>query len=728
MTDHVNCRRRRARRSTRTAAAVDGLAEPSPRAADREAADHRSPPAEPDFRALFEAAPALFLVLRQDLTIVAVSDAYLDATMTRRHEILGRGIFEVFPDNPDDLAATGVSNLRASLDRVRTSLRPDTMAVQKYDIRRPDSEGGGFEERFWSPLNSPVVDAMGRLTHIIHRVADVTEFVRLKATETEQQQLNEDLRSHAATMEAEVLARAQEISVTNRELQRVNAELDRFFSLSSDMFGVFNLDGTFRRVNAAWEAILGYRPEDLVGRPFIDLVHPDDRERTIAEFERATAEGTTTVRFENRYRHQDGTYRWLDWTGRLVPGETVHYSAARDFTDRKRIELALESARAEAERANRAKSEFLSRMSHELRTPLNAILGFSQILEMDPLDEDQRKNLGYISQAGRHLLELINEVLDISRVESGQMTISPEPVAVGDLLDELIALIGPLADGRMVTLDATDATCAFYVLADRQRLKQVLLNLLANAVKYNRDGGSVMVRCGLTGDDRLRVSVADTGYGIAPEHLDRLFQPFERLGAEQGAVEGTGMGLALSKGLVQAMGGSIGVTSTLDVGSTFWIEFALVEGPVDRYERTIPAAADETASAHARSLILQIEDNVSNLKLVERIIKRRPGTELISAIQGRLGIELAREHRPDLILLDLHLPDMTGHEVLRLIKTYPETRHVPVIVLSADATKTQVDRLIDAGAFGYLTKPLDVAEFLRIVDRATRDGSAGPVS
>jgi PAS domain S-box-containing protein len=673
---------------------------PSP---GRAVADHQGPQGEPDYRALFELAPGLFLVLTPDLTIVAVSDAYLAATMTTRHEILARGIFEVFPDNPDDPTATGVSNLRASLDRVRSTLAPDAMAVQKYDIPRPAAEGGGFEERYWSPLNSPVVNADGRLAYIIHRVEDVTELVRLEGVESGQRVLRD-------------------------EFERVSTELDRFFSLSSDMFAVFNLDGTFRRVNAAWESVLGYTSDDLVGRPFLDLVHPDDVQRTLDEFKQATDTGLTVTRFENRYRHKDGSYRWLDWTGRLVPGEEVHYSAARDVTERKRIELALQTAQREAEAANRAKSEFLSRMSHELRTPLNAVLGFAQLLEMDALSDEQRENVAYISRAGRHLLDLINEVLDISRIESGQMTISLEAVAVGDLLQELSALVGPLADARRVTLDTSQATLAVFALADRQRLKQVLLNLLSNAVKYNREGGSVTVQCEPVGDDRLRIAVVDTGYGIAPEHLERLFRPFDRLGAEQGSTEGTGMGLALSKGLVEAMGGSIGVQSTLDVGSTFWLELASAEGPLERYERIHPQAAEGEEPGPARHVILQIEDNLSNLKLVERIVQRRPGIELLAVTQGGLGIELARQHSPNLILLDLHLPDMPGQEVLRLLQSYPETRLVPVVVLSADATKTKIARLMESGAFAYLTKPLDVADFLAVIDRAFDDDGEGAAS
>ena len=510
-----------------------------------------------------------------------------------------------------------------------------------------------------------------------------------------------------------------------RQLHEVNMELERFFSMSSDMFAVFNLDGTFRRVNAAWETDLGWGPGELFGRPFLELVHPDDRGRTTAEFETATATGLTVSRFENRYRHKDGSYRWLDWTGRLVPGEQVHYATARDVSERKQIGLALEAVRQEAEAANLAKSEFLSRMSHELRTPLNAVLGFAQLLEMDELTAEQLENVAHIARGGRHLLELINEVLDISRIESGTMTISLEPVPVPELLSEVVAMIGPIADGRSITIDPSGAGCDTHMVADRQRLKQVLLNLLANAVKYNSEGGRVTIACAMVDGSRLAIRVTDTGYGIPADRFDRLFQPFERLGAEQSGVEGTGMGLTLSKGLVEAMGGSIGVESELDQGTTFWVELEVAVAPLEAYEATAADQAAAEAPAGARvHRVLHIEDNLSNLKLIERIIARRPGIELLSTSQGQLGIDLARQHRPDLVLLDVHLPDMPGQEVLRRLQGYPETRDTPVVIISADATKGQIARFTEAGASGYLTKPIDVTAFFELIDSIV-GGSAG---
>ena len=505
------------------------------------------------------------------------------------------------------------------------------------------------------------------------------------------------------------------------ELRAALAELDDLYNEAPCGYHSVDAQGVIVRMNDTELRWLGYAKDELVGVKRIDeLMTPASLETFRANFPGFLERGWVRD-LEFDFVRKDGTVLPVLLGATAVRDADGHFAMSRstliDHTARREAAAAREAARRAAEAASLAKSEFLSRMSHELRTPLNAVLGFAQLLEMEPLPDEERENVHHITRAGRHLLELINEVLDISRIESGQMTISPEPVAVGDLLDDLVALVGPLGDGRGVTVDASEATCARHVLADRQRLKQVLLNLLSNAIKYNREGGSVSVHCAARGD-QLRLAVADTGFGIPPERLDRLFRPFERLGAEQGSVEGTGMGLALSKGLVEAMGGRIGVESALGVGSTFWVELALTEGPLERYDRTHRSPEGSPEPAGDRRVVLHIEDNLPNLKLVERILARRPELSVLTAMQGRLGLELAREHRPDVILLDLHLPDLSGAEVLSLLRTYPETRAIPVIVVSADATKTQITRLTEAGAFGYLTKPLDVGEFLGFVDQA----------
>ena len=369
--------------------------------------------------------------------------------------------------------------------------------------------------------------------------------------------------------------------------------------------------------------------------------------------------------------------------------------------------------------ASRAKSEFLSRMSHELRTPLNAILGFAQLLEMDHLTSEQQESVAQILKAGRHLLDLINEVLDIARIEAGRLAVSIESVSVKEVIQEGLDLVAPLAVARDIQLKVEAAGLSDrFIFVDRQRLKQVLLNLLSNAVKYNRPGGAVTLSYAEVEGGRLRVNVSDTGLGIPPDRLGQLFTPFERLGAEQTGIEGTGLGLALSKRLVEAMRGTMGVDSTVGRGSTFWVEFPLSveEQPVTQRTAEGPRPAGVAEAARGAFTVLYIEDNLSNLELIQHLLSRRPEIKLLSAMQGRLGLDLAREHRPDLILLDVHLPDIPGAEMVRLLREDRKTRDIPVVAVSADALPTQIQRLLAAGARAYLTKPLEVRKFLDVVD------------
>jgi signal transduction histidine kinase/CheY-like chemotaxis protein len=562
---------------------------------------------DPDFRALFESAPGLYLVLTPDLRIAAASDSYLRATMTRREDILGCPVFEVFPDNPADPAADGVHNLRASLDRVRELRAPDTMPVQKYDVRRPAAAGGQFEARYWSPVNSPVLGADGELRYVIHRVEDVTEFVRLKQLGDEQERLINRLRARADEMEAEIYARAKEGAAANRRLQAAN--------------------------------------EEMVGE--------------VAEHRRAQSD---------------------------------------------------------VDRASRAKSEFLSRMSHELRTPLNAILGFAQLLEMEASTDNDRESVAQILRGGRHLLKLINEVLDITRIEQGRLPMSPEPVSVSDAVRHVLDLANPLAAERRIELVAElDEIADWHVLADSQRLQQVLLNLVSNGIKYNRQGGRLTIAAARVANGRLRLTVADTGPGIPAALQARLFVPFERLQADEAGVEGTGLGLALSKRLVETMGGEIGVESTEGQGSVFWVRLPEVSAPRPPGEDA--AAPVPSQAPRARGAVLYVEDNPSNMRLVESVLRLRPGVTLIPTMQGRLALDLARRHRPRLVLLDLHLPDVSGEEVLREIRGDPDLAATAVVILSADVTRGQVARLLAAGATDYLTKPLDLQEFLALLDQ-----------
>jgi CheY-like chemotaxis protein/anti-sigma regulatory factor (Ser/Thr protein kinase) len=357
-------------------------------------------------------------------------------------------------------------------------------------------------------------------------------------------------------------------------------------------------------------------------------------------------------------------------------------------------------------------------MSHELRTPLNSILGFAQLLQRKELPPDQVTAVEYILKGGRHLLNLINEVLEIARIESSPQSLSLEPVRVRTVVQESLMLVRPLMAESGIEVEDLTACDETYVRADRQRLTQVLLNLLSNAAKYNRRGGTVRIRCAPAPDDveRIRIAVDDTGPGIPPEKQERIFTPFERLGAETSGVEGTGLGLALSQQLTAAMDGRLGFETTLDVGSTFWAELRIAARPSARAEERVPDTAAAAPASAWSATILYIEDNLANLHLIESLIASRSGVVLMSALQGRMGIELARRHRPDVILLDLHLPDLRGDEVLRQLKSDPLTRDIPVIVITADAMHGTGEDMIAAGADAYLTKPLDLTAFMGTLD------------
>jgi signal transduction histidine kinase/CheY-like chemotaxis protein len=415
----------------------------------------------------------------------------------------------------------------------------------------------------------------------------------------------------------------------------------------------------------------------------------------------------------------------------------------RDVSERRAAEEALRHATEAAERANQAKSEFLSRMSHELRTPMNSILGFAQVLEAEQLPERQDRCVQHILRAGQHLLQLINEVLEISRIEAGRHNLSLEPVRVGAVLHEAIGLARPMATQAHVELEyAAFAHEELYVRADRQRLSQVMLNLISNAIKYNRAGGRVKVSCELTpgggadGDgaerhpttapaSRLWIRVEDTGRGIPAHKRADLFTPFARLGAENSDVEGTGLGLALSQRLAEAMGGGLALERTGPQGSVFRVELTLSDSPLRDQEEKGSAPRVRAPASHAPATLLYVEDNLANLALVETILWERPNWRTIPALQGQLGAELAREHMPDLILLDLHLPDMCGDEVLARLRADARTAKIPVVMVSADATPATSERLLRAGAAAFLTKPINVTEFLETVERLLPRGAGG---
>ena len=520
---------------------------------------------------------------------------------------------------------------------------------------------------------------------------------------------------------------AHDISQRRRAEEALRASQERLgLALEAASMGYWDRD--IPSGDTVWspqlETLFGFVPGSLdAAEAFTDRVHPQDRQ-TVQHWVEAATSGDQPGELKFRVLWPDGQVRWMQAQARLYRdggGRPVRMvGVVVDVTERQHGEAALNQAKHEADQANRAKSEFLSRMSHELRTPLNAILGFGQLLQRDDLTERQRESADQVLRGGRHLLGLINEVLDISRIETGSLALSREAVNVHELLNETIDMIRPLAAEREVHIQAPSLKAgSWMVRADRQRLRQVLLNLASNAVKYNRYSGTIEFVCQAAADGRVRVLVRDTGPGIPADKLHRLFIPFDRLGAELTDIQGTGMGLVLSKQLLEAMGGTLAVDSIEGQGSSFTVELARAEDPLEHYEQALaaqPTRVQHPDSASERT-VLYVEDNPSNLRLVERVLAERGRVQLFTATHGQPVQDLVRQHRPDLVLLDQHLPDLGGEEVLRRLQADPETAAVPVVVVSADATPGQIQRLLAAGASHYLTKPLDVAQFLEGVDQ-----------
>jgi len=555
----------------------------------------------------------------------------------------------------------------------------------------------------------------------------------------------------ALTLSSEALLMAE-------ALQSAILNSANFSSIATDAKGVIQL------FNVGAERMLGYRAADVTNRITpADISDPSEviaRAAALSEelgtaiapgFEALVFKASRGIEdiYELTYIRRDGT-----WFPAIVSVTALRNEAdeiigylliGTDNTARKQVEaerqrldqqlreqnLELEKAKQLAEQANRAKSDFLSNMSHELRSPLTAILGFAQLLESDTPEPTatQKESIDQILIAGWYLLELINEILDLAVIESGRITLSPEVVAIDDVIRECQDMIAPHAASREVTLQCPtpDPDAALY--ADRTRVKQVLMNLLSNGVKYNRSGGSLTLTTALTPTGRRRITVTDTGAGLSADHILHLFQPFNRLGQESLRQQGTGIGLVVSKRLTELMGGTIGVESTEGIGSAFWIELqaaaAAVEPVLDSEVPITPPAGPVTGRKFS---VLYIEDNPANLLLVDHLIARRPELTLRSATDARSGVALARTTRPDLILMDINLPGLSGFDALRMLRADPRTAQIPVVAVSANAMPRDIRTGIEAGFFRYLTKPLMVPEFFKAITDALSQGTGQHVA
>ena len=648
-----------------------------------------------------------------EVEVVAVADPFgLGITMgdrlPARDSFCGRALAGVGPAVTDDLSQGPYADLP-----MRTALGVSSYAMVPLTI--------GDEEPFGTMC---VLDRRA-----LKLDAEDAQFMRLLA---------------GLVVNEEELARARRLGTVSAEtLTRREVELEtserRYRSLMDEIRDIVvrvGADGTIEFINQAWTTLTGVPAEDMIGKGCFDHVHPDDRDGAAAHL-MASAAGVQLPPQESRFLSADGSWRWMSVDGRALfddAGELVGFTGMlQDVTERRIAEERVRSALREAERArdeardalgqveraSLAKTEFLSRMSHELRTPLNAVLGFGQLLELADLAGEDAEHVGYILSAGRHLLDLINEVLDVVRIESGHLAMSVEPVHVQATVAQSLALVQTAAAGRGLTV-STSVSPEFYVHADQQRLTQVLVNLLSNAVKYNSPGGRLSVDAQALppeehpGEDAglgwLRIAISDTGLGIPAARLADAFTAFERLGAELTEIEGTGIGLSLSKTLAVAMGGHLGVRSAVGRGSTFYLDLPTAATPVDEPELD-PEPGPE------RCTVLYIEDNRSNVKLMQRVLARRPEARMLVASDGLAGLELARRIKPDLILMDLHLPVLNGEEVLAALRSDAALAHTDVVIVTADLTSGTESRLLDAGASDFLSKPINIPRLLAVVDQ-----------
>jgi signal transduction histidine kinase/CheY-like chemotaxis protein len=605
-----------------------------------------------DYRLLFESVPGLYMVLKPDLHIATVSNEYAHATKIDREQVVGRHLFEVFPDNPDDETASGVSNLRASLQRVLDANEPDWMPLQKYDIRRPESEGGGFEERYWSCLNSPVLDEHGKLRLIAHRAEDVTEFVHLRQRGAEQDKVAQELRGAVERAEAEVYVRAQQVARANEQLQTRN--------------------------NALHESETRLR-------------------RLASELEVVNAE----------------------------------------MTEKNQM----------LEESSRMKSEFLSNMSHELRTPLNAIIGFSELLKdglVGPLAQRQRDYMGHIFEGGRHLLALINDILDMSKVDAGKVELQFESVDVPAMVADGLRVVEEKAHTKRLQLSSSITMPMGEFLVDARRFKQILYNLLSNAVKFTPEGGEVKLKAHRVnrqhaassvpgfevgrrttlpagdGDDFLEISVTDSGIGMRPQDLKQLFTPFTQINhpANRG-IEGTGLGLAMVLRLAELHGGAVAVSSEPDRGTCFSVWLPWRQEQVESAAQA--EAAIRTASPTVRRLALVIEDDERAATLMHLQLETQ-NFNVTRVSSAEAALALSEDLLPDLITLDIMLPGMDGWSFLRRVKSLERWSRIPVVVVSIQPDGALSHSL---GASLALQKPIQFEDLKQGLERLGLSPGAG---
>ena len=681
-----------------------------------------------DFRLLFESAPGLYLVLDLDLRIVAVSNAYLAATMTDRETIAGRELFDVFPDNPDDPDASGTRNLRASLARVLQTGKPDPMAVQKYDIRRPESEGGGFEERFWSPVNSPAFDG-DRLAYIIHRVEDVTDFIRLERQKREQQEEHELLRSSVEKNRLELYLRAQELDEAKLRGFVASGKLglipraNLYLLLMQAPAAVCVLRGgthSIELANPVFQQIVGNR--EILGRPARESL--PEQERLFEPAEQVFDSGEAFVGKEIRILVDRGTSseeRFFTFVYQPMRGVDSEVEGVVlfgfDVTEQVQARRAVEDLANHLRETDRAKDEFIAVISHELRTPMTSILGWTRMLALGGLDEEtMRDALDSLERSTLAQAKLIEDLLDQSRIAAGKLRLDLRAVDLATLVDQAVRMARPNAESRGITLSLDAGEGKYQAFGDPARLQQIIGNLLGNAIKFTPEGGTVNVRAGRDEGFAL-IEVRDSGRGIEPALLPVVFERFRQGDTTTTDHQaGLGLGLAIARHLVEMHGGSIEAASDgTGQGATFTIRLPLHEeaAPSDFISRD--SSARTAAFPRLDEVrVLIIEDQVDNRNVLATALKRCGATVECSGTAAA-AMERIPAWKPHVLVCDISLPDGDGCSLLEEIRS--RGWHTPALALTVLGRPNEQARILAAGFELFRQKPIDPIDLAHEVAR-----------
>lgn len=680
-----------------------------------------------DFQTIFRSLPELYMLLDLDFCIIDISDAYAKATLVKRENVVGHNLFEVFPDNPDDHSADGVKQLRSSLTQVLNYKRTSTMALQKYDITKPD--GSGFEVRYWSPRNSPVFDLNGDLVCIVHKVEDVTDFVFLKEQKIQQSELTDEMTERISKMESEVITRAKEVIEKNEAL--LNSEQNLSITLSSIGDAVLATDehGVINRLNPVAESLTGWTEREVIGKnvsEVLQLVYASSGlPKSIPIFEviskgtakESSQDGILIHRYGRKINIADTCSPIRNKNGEIIGSILVF----RDISEEFAAKTFLEKAKENAEMANKAKDSFLATMSHEIRTPLSGLIGMLELLNQTNLNEDQKSLVNNALVSGNSLLRILSDILDLSKIEEGKLELSIQPTSLRRLLSEVVTTYLQIASSKGLTLSyEVDENIADAHIVDPLRLSQIINNFVSNGIKFTVKG-SIKVSANLIKNidtlQQIQFSVTDTGIGLSESDQSKLFQSYTQATADTARLYGgTGLGLSICMRLSELMDGNITIDSSLGNGSTFSIILSLPTSKIDTEnqnskEKILVTIEPLHFSESYIPRILAVDDNSVNLEIIKRQLKVF-GLQVDGADDGEKALQLWLNHTYDLIITDCHMPVKDGYLLTQEIRNIEKSnfaKRIPIIGYTANALAEERDYCLSIGMDELLIKPARLA-------------------